>query len=54
MFGVHFLDPLAGLVVSTMIFNAGLKTGHQRYSRYICCFFDYFSPHKSCNSLNME
>ncbi|EFH58393.1 hypothetical protein ARALYDRAFT_322424 [Arabidopsis lyrata subsp. lyrata] len=29
MFGVHFLDPLAGLVVSTMIFNAGLKTGHQ-------------------------
>jgi divalent metal cation (Fe/Co/Zn/Cd) transporter len=27
--GVNFLDPLAGLVVSTMIVNAGLKTGHQ-------------------------
>ncbi|XP_024010771.1 metal tolerance protein C1 isoform X2 [Eutrema salsugineum] len=27
--GVHFLDPLAGLVVSAMIFKAGLETGHQ-------------------------
>jgi len=52
--GVNFLDPLAGLVVSTMIVNAGLKTGHQRYSRYICCFFDLFSPYNTCNSLNME
>ncbi|XP_010506821.1 PREDICTED: metal tolerance protein C1 [Camelina sativa] len=29
IFGVNFLDPLAGLVVSAMIFNAGLETGHQ-------------------------
>ncbi|KAG7531137.1 Cation efflux protein cytoplasmic domain superfamily [Arabidopsis suecica] len=29
MFGVNFLDPLAGLVVSIMIFDAGLKTGHR-------------------------
>ncbi|XP_010507850.1 PREDICTED: metal tolerance protein C1 [Camelina sativa] len=29
IFGVNFLDPLAGLVVSVMIFNAGLETGHQ-------------------------
>lgn len=45
--GVKFLDPLAGLVVSAMIFKAGLETGHQRYSRlppcvcvyiYVCCF----------------
>ncbi|CAH8353245.1 unnamed protein product [Eruca vesicaria subsp. sativa] len=27
--GVNFLDPLAGLVVSAMIFKAGLETGHQ-------------------------
>ncbi|VVB03658.1 unnamed protein product [Arabis nemorensis] len=27
--GVKFLDPLAGLLVSVMIFNAGLETGHQ-------------------------
>ncbi|CAN8285754.1 unnamed protein product [Cochlearia groenlandica] len=27
--GVKFLDPLAGLFVSTMILEAGLKTGHQ-------------------------
>ncbi|CAH2057613.1 unnamed protein product [Thlaspi arvense] len=27
--GVKFLDPLAGLVVSAMIFKAGLETGHQ-------------------------
>ncbi|EOA29470.1 hypothetical protein CARUB_v100251001mg, partial [Capsella rubella] len=29
IFGVKFLDPLAGLVVSAMIFKAGLETGHQ-------------------------
>lgn len=29
--GVKFLDPLAGLVVSGMIFKAGLETGYQRY-----------------------
>ncbi|KAL3717577.1 hypothetical protein ACJRO7_009075 [Eucalyptus globulus] len=27
--GIKFLDPLAGLVVSGMIFKAGLETGHQ-------------------------
>ncbi|KAL0786447.1 hypothetical protein Bca101_002693 [Brassica carinata] len=27
--GVNFLDPLAALVVSAMIFKAGLETGHQ-------------------------
>ncbi|KFK37536.1 hypothetical protein AALP_AA4G269800 [Arabis alpina] len=27
--GFKFLDPLAGLLVSVMIFDAGLKTGHQ-------------------------
>ncbi|KAL1226291.1 Metal tolerance protein C1 [Cardamine amara subsp. amara] len=29
IFGVKFLDPLAGLVVSAMIFKVGLETGHQ-------------------------
>ncbi|XP_010545030.1 PREDICTED: metal tolerance protein C1 [Tarenaya hassleriana] len=29
LLGVKFLDPLAGLVVSGMVFKAGLETGHQ-------------------------
>lgn len=50
--GVNFLDPLAALVVSAMIFKAGLETGHQRYSSRLCKY--QFSLYKGCISLNME
>lgn len=40
--GVRVLDPLAGLLVSGMIFKAGLESGYQRYNTHmISCYNAY-------------